>query len=70
MEAAYRYSIHGLVMNSGSSDVFIEAEGTVENLDLFIAWCRKGPLGAHVDKVVVEEAPLKEFTTFEILSRT
>ena len=70
MEAAYRFSIHGFVMNSGRNDVFIEAEGTVDNLGLFIAWCRKGPVGASVENVDVEEAPMKNFTRFEIMSRT
>ena len=70
MEAAYRFSINGFVMNSGNNDVYIEAEGIIENLGLFVAWCRKGPMGAIVDDVVVQEAPLKNFTKFEILSRT
>ena len=69
MEAAYRFSIHGFVVNSGYNSVAIEAEGTSENLELFVAWCRKGPLGAKVESVEIQEAPLKNFTSFEILSR-
>ena len=69
METAYRFSIHGFVMNSGYNSVAIEAEGTVENLEMFVAWCRKGPLGAKVDSVEIQEAPLKNFTSFEIQSR-
>ena len=69
MAAACRFSISGFVMNSGKDDVYIEAEGTTENLELFIAWCRKGPVGAHVDNVEVQDAPLKNFSRFEILSR-
>lgn len=70
MEAAYRYSINGYVMNSGANDVYLEAEGTNENLELFLAWCKKGPLGARVDNVEIQEAPLKNFVNFEILSRS
>jgi acylphosphatase len=70
MEAACRFSVTGFVMNSGKDGVYLEAEGTHENLELFLAWCRKGPLGAHVDHAEVQEAPLKNFTRFEILSRT
>ena len=70
METAYRFSISGFVMNYGANDVYIEAEGTDENLELFLNWCRKGPLGARVDNVETQEAPLKNFTNFEILSRT
>jgi acylphosphatase len=69
MEVAYRYSINGFVMNSGNNDVYIEAEGTSENLEQFLAWCRKGPMGARVDNVEIQEAPLKNFEDFEIQSR-
>jgi acylphosphatase len=70
MEAAYRHSINGFVMNSGNNDVYIEAEGMSENLDQFLAWCRKGPMGARVDNVEIQEAPVKNFVNFEILSRS
>jgi acylphosphatase len=69
MEAAYRFSVNGTVMNSASNKVFIEAEGSQENLEQFIAWCWKGPLGAKVDKVEIEESSLKNFTRFEIISK-
>jgi len=69
MEAAFRFSINGFVKNVNYDSVYIEAEGMEENMGHFLAWCRKGPLGAHVDYVQVEEAPLKNFTGFEILSR-
>ncbi|HNY01218.1 MAG TPA: acylphosphatase [Bacteroidales bacterium] len=70
MEAAYRYSIRGVVMNSGDSDVMIEAEGTPENLDKFLAWCKKGPIGARVENVHIGEGQLKDYQSFEIVSRT
>ena len=69
MEAACRYSITGFVRNSGNDSVYIEAEGTAMNLELFIAFCRKGPMGARVEHMEVEDAPVKNFTNFEILSR-
>jgi acylphosphatase len=69
MEAACRLSINGFVMNSGHSEVYIEAEGTEENMEHFIRWCRKGPLGSRVDHIEVIEAPMKNFTKFEIQSR-
>jgi len=70
MEAAYRYSILGNVKNGGANTVIIEAEGTSENLALFLDWCRKGPLGARVDKLDFQESPVKNFTMFEILNGT
>jgi len=69
MEAACRHSITGFVMNSGNDGVYLEAEGPDENIKLFLAWCRKGPLGARVDHVQVQDAPMKNFTKFEIHSR-
>ena len=69
MEAAFRFAIHGFVMNSGHDKVYIEAEGTEANIELYLGWCRKGPLGARVDQLDVEEAPMKNFTGFESRSR-
>ena len=69
MEAAFRFAIHGFVVNSGHDKVYIEAEGTDADIDLFVSWCRKGPLGARVDLLDAEEAPMKNFTGFEIRSR-
>jgi acylphosphatase len=66
MEAAYRYSIRGNVMNMGADAVYIEAEGTGESLDRFVAWCRKGPMGSRVDSVEIEEGMPEHFRTFEI----
>ena len=68
METAYRFSINGFVVNSGNNMVSVEAEGTAENLELFLAWCKKGPLGAKVEKIEVKESPMKNFARFEILN--
>lgn len=70
MEVAHRHNINGIVMNSGSDVVYIEAEGTNEDLDMFLKWCAKGPLGAIVEKVEVAEADLKHYSRFDILSRS
>ena len=70
MEVAKRHEIRGIVMNSGTDMVYIEAEGRSDNLDLFLKWCARGPVGARVDKVDVTEAGLKNYTRFDILSRS
>jgi len=44
----------------------MEAEGDEKNLEQFIEWCRRGPERAIVTKVEVEEAPLKNFSSFEV----
>ncbi len=70
MEVAHRHDIRGIVMNSGSNMVYIEAEGKPDDLDMFLKWCARGPLGARVDKVEVAEAGLKDYTRFDIMSRS
>jgi len=69
MEMAVRYSINGFVANRGYDQVYIEAEGPEDNLEQFVTWCRKGPLGSRVEHVEVEEAPLKDYTRFDITER-
>lgn len=69
MEAAYRHGIKGFVKNLGSDSVYIEAEGESDKMELFLAWCRKGPWGARVESMNLQEGPLRSFTSFEIVSR-
>jgi acylphosphatase len=68
MQAAYRYGVHGYVKNVDGDKVYIEAEGVDENLDDFLKWCQKGPVGAKVDGVEVSEGELKNFRSFDIIS--
>jgi acylphosphatase len=69
MEQAYRFGVCGFVKNNGADTILIEAEGSGEMLDAFVSWCRRGSLGARVENVLVEEAPSKHYTSFEILKR-
>ncbi|NCA76386.1 MAG: acylphosphatase [Alphaproteobacteria bacterium] len=68
LRTARMFHINGIVRNSGFDRVYIEAEGTHEDLDQFLKWCSKGPLGAQIDKVEVVEDILKHYVGFEILS--
>jgi acylphosphatase len=47
--------VTGFAKNLPDGSVFIEAEGSSEQLDAFIAWCRIGPGIAHVQEVHVSE---------------
>ncbi|HUM45515.1 MAG TPA: acylphosphatase [Chitinophagales bacterium] len=58
--------ISGFTNNDQDGSVYIEAEGTEENLSTFIGWCHEGPERAEVTKVEVKEGPLKNFTEFEV----
>ena len=54
---ARRLRLGGWVRNLPSGEVEAEAEGLPEAVEAFVAWCRRGPRGARVDEVDVEEAP-------------
>ena len=69
LQTALRLGIKGFVMNLHNGDVYIEAEGPENNMDELISWCNTGPPWAIVTRVVVEEADVKGFTSFEITSR-
>jgi len=58
--------IWGVARNESDGSVYMEAEGDEKNLEQFIEWCRRGPERAIVTKVEVEEAPLKNFSSFEV----
>ncbi|GIV33679.1 MAG: acylphosphatase [Chitinophagales bacterium] len=64
---ALELGITGFVRNEADGSVYIEAEGTAEQLDQFTAWCRQGPPLARVEKVEYTEAQPRHFSSFEIL---
>jgi acylphosphatase len=68
MQSAYRYGVHGFVRNTNDDKVYIEAEGEDGNLDGFLQWCNRGPMGAKVEKVEFTEGKLQNFKSFEIIS--
>ena len=56
-EKADALHIKGKVWNNEDGSVSIEAEGEEQNLERFIAWCRRGPELARVDRCEVNEGP-------------
>jgi acylphosphatase len=58
--------VSGFARNEDDGSVYIEAEGAMEDIDAFIAWCKKGPERAIVTEWVVEEGPLKDMNEFII----
>ena len=48
---AERLGLKGFVRNESDGSVYAEAEGEAEALELFLAWCRRGPPHARVDAV-------------------
>ncbi|MDO8577114.1 MAG: acylphosphatase [Candidatus Daviesbacteria bacterium] len=65
-EQADKLKLTGFAKNMPDGSVYIEAEGEENNLDKFVKWCNSGPMMARVEKVVVAENSLKNFSQFEI----
>lgn len=58
--------IRGIVKNMPDGSVYIEAEGSAEQLKGFIDWCNRGPDFGHVDSVTVDEYPPVDYRDFSI----
>jgi acylphosphatase len=65
-EKATQIGIKGFVKNQINGSVYIEAEGTKDQLEVFILWCKQGPDYAHVESLNTEEGQLAGFEKFEI----
>jgi acylphosphatase len=59
--------ITGFVRNLSDGNVYIEAEGTDEDLDRFKTWCSHGPPHAQVTQVEINEGDLHGYTSFEVV---
>ncbi len=58
----------GWIKNRSDSTVECIAEGTKENLEKFLSWCRIGTKHSKVERIDVEWLePTKEFENFEIM---
>ena len=64
---AFEHTINGLVKNFDDGSVYIEAEGTQENIDTYIIWCKSGPRYALVKDIAITKGEVKLFTSFDIL---
>lgn len=65
-EKATHIGIRGFVKNQIDGSVYIEAEGTIDQLEVLIQWCKQGSAYAHVESLSTEEGQLKRFKKFEI----
>lgn len=67
-QKAEQLGITGWVRNKPNGTVMIEAHGDERHMRIFLAWCRKGPIGATVDRVVLrhlpDQHPPREFVIF------
>jgi acylphosphatase len=58
--------VNGYVRNEDDGSVRIEAEADDATLDLFTAWCRRGPGSARVEHVAVKQGVVRRYSGFEI----
>lgn len=66
-EQAEKLNIKGYAKNLSDGSVYIEAEGSEQNLDKFSAWCKQGPEMANVEKIEISENSLKNFKEFQAI---
>ncbi|MEO5995071.1 MAG: acylphosphatase [Chitinophagaceae bacterium] len=66
-KTARQIGITGWVKNTPERHVEILASGTIEQLQNFVEWCKKGPSDARVEKVNTEDAAEQHFDEFKIL---
>jgi acylphosphatase len=58
--------ITGYVKNLSDGSVYIEAEGSREQLNAFVEWCKRGPGYCLVELVNVDSFPPVNYTDFKI----
>jgi acylphosphatase len=58
IDEAERLGLSGWVRNRGDGSVELEAQGTPEQIESLLAWCRVGPPAARVTGVQVAERPV------------
>ena len=66
-EARYR-GINGFIKNLSDGRVYIEAEGSTSQLNIFVEWCKKGPSHGSVESVNIDKLPPVNYTEFRIES--
>lgn len=64
---AGEYQITGTVKNESDGIVVVEAEGTNEQLDIFLADLKEGPGWARVDDVKVSQPPVADYNGFRVV---
>ena len=65
-KAARRLGMTGFVRNLPDGRVEAAFEGADADVDLMVAWCRRGPELARVDEIQVEPEPVRADAAFQV----
>jgi acylphosphatase len=63
---ARNLGIKGFIQNLPEGSVYIEAEGTPEQLKIFVDWCRKGPRLSVVESIKADPFSPVDYSDFRI----
>jgi acylphosphatase len=66
VKTATSLGISGFVKNTFDGNVYIEASGSIKNVQELIAWCHIGSPSAKVEKVIVNVLEAGEYNGFNI----
>ena len=66
LDKARELGLRGFVRNEQDGSVYVEAEAEDDVLDLFVAWCNRGPERARVEKVEIKDGTLAGYDNFEV----
>ncbi|MBI9033836.1 MAG: acylphosphatase [Bacteroidales bacterium] len=66
LQKAALYGLTGFIKSKSKGIIFIEAEGTAEQINLLIEWCRKGTVWSDVSDVQVVKGDVKNHKEFVI----
>ena len=66
-DEAQRLGIAGFARNETDGSVTAFAQGEDAAVDEFIAWCRRGPRGAHVTQVDIHDESPRDLRAFQVM---
>ena len=65
-DKARALGVRGWVSNQSDGSVFLEAEGSEEQLEDLVSWLQEGPEHARVQEVLCRDGQVKNYTGFSV----
>lgn len=66
-QTAEAIGVYGYVKNLYDESVLIEVEGSIDKVNKFLDWCRKGPPRAIIENIEIEEGDFNNFKEFKVV---